>query len=451
MRGRNKRRAKYNYIQKKKRDFKSGLKKKNRKGKKYSVTNYVKELKEKVEYQNTTIFFLEEEKFFIKKEKKLDKKIIIKMPHTFSLIENPDEVFRVLSEILSYKNWDEKYIYFDYSETKILELGAVSLKNKICLDMKKIGFSFSGNFPGISEEYNSCEIPKGYEEAIEIFIFSGLYSVLGLNPNDFFESKGHPLILKMMSGGEKRNRLFERIVPGRIEHKISTYFNDALRISCNKELTREGERYFDKIIGEVLDNCKQHCGSHEEYYCAGHHYQIEKNLGKFQLSLFNFGQTIAHGLKHPKSISKDVKSRIEELLKIHTSKFFGLFKGDWDEEALLTLYALQNKVSRAYIKGITRGTGTVRMLQAFQTLGDSYKTDCNPIMSIISGNTQIIIDNSELCKLVNKQITFNTSQTLEEPPSKKYVRKINHFFPGTIIDIIIYLDEKWLNKDEFNN
>lgn len=454
MRGRNKRRAKYNYILKKRKDIKKGLKKIKRYNKVYKKTTYVEEIKENFRYKNTTIYFLEKENFFKKKEKpeKKGKDIIITMPSKFSLIENPDEVFAILAEILSYKDYDNKSIYFDYSKTKILELGAVSLKNKICLDLRNEGFTFSGNFPGRKADYIGDNIPDGYQEATEIFIFSGLYNILGLDPKKDFDYEGEPVNLKMMSGGNKRNTLFEKIKLGEIEHSISEYLNNALKISCSRELTAEGTRYFDKIIGEVLDNCHQHCGEHEEYYCAGHHYQIEKRLGKFQLSLFNFGQTIAHGLEHPKNILDEIKVRIEELINLHSKKFFGFMNTDWDREALLTLYALQNKVSRAYKDGINRGTGTIRMLQAFQALGDSYNSECNPTMSIISGSTQILIDNSDICKLSNnKQITFNDKQTLEIPPSSKHVKKIKNFFPGTIISIVIYLDEKWLDEKEANS
>ena len=66
-------------------------------------------------------------------------------------------------------------------------------------------------------------------------------------------------------------------------------------------------------------------------------------------------------------------------------------------------------------------------------------------MTIISGNSQIIINNDdEICKIENKQISFNKEKSLDYKPDERYVKKLERYFPGTIISLNIFLDRNWL-------
>ena len=399
-------------------------------------------------FSSKTLKFLYDKNFYKKPSKNECKKIKIIMPEDFSLIENPDKVFSILHEIVgNIKTKKLKEIAFDYSRVTTLDLGAVLLKNIICLNLEKEGVVISANFPGANDPDTAGNVKEKYKEAIQMIMFSGLFKSLGLNPKDYCSYSGEPLTLPLMGGGKTNIGIScKKIELGKVENDITENFNKALRQSAKKELNENGSRIFDSIIGEVIANCQEHSGIFNQYFCSSHYTQIDKNIGKYELSIFNLGQTIAEGIETSESLPLEVKERMNKLIEIHTqNSFFGKTQ-EWDREALLTLYSLQNKVSRKFKVGKKRGTGTVKMLQSFQSVGGSDHRAYEPKMTIISGNTQIIIDSHEICKLSEKQITFNREKTLEEKPNKKYVKKIKTHFPGTMISLSIYLDKKWLDK-----
>lgn len=406
------------------------------------------EVKSSMKKFSNTLNFLYQKNFFDSKIK-FDTKIAkIVIPEKFSLTDNPDKVFSILKKITGYiKLSSIEEIEFDYSKVIHLDLGAILLKNVICLNALKKGITFSGNFPGKNDLDENGKIKEKYKEAIEIFMFSGLFKSFDLNPDDYCNFSGEPLTLPFKGAGKNPVGIkCKTIKLGKIENDITEYFNKALRAAANRELNEDGERFFDKIIGEVIANCQEHTGEFNQYFCLGHYTGINEELGRYQLSIFNFGQTIAEGIKNSKTLPEEVQNRMAELVKIHSRKKYLVGPSEWDEESLTTLYSLQNKVSRKFQKGKKRGTGTIRMLQAFQEVGGCSHEKYKPEMTIISGSTQIIVDNSEICKLNKKQISFNKENTLEIRPDKNYVKKIKSFFPGTVISLNIFLDKKWLDN-----
>lgn len=423
-------------------------KNKKKKNKKYIEKVNINEFKEKLQKFSNTLFFLKNKNFYNPSLEKSQSQIKVKMPKIFSIIEDPEGVFSILKKVLDASGDLTEKIDFDYSKVEKLDLGAVLLKNIICLCLHKKGIDFSGNFPGVNDYDSEGKIKEKYKEAIEIMIYSGIFKVLDLDPEKYIGKRKRPLTLELKGSGKNYiNIPCKKIKLGRIEDEITQYFNNALRNSVGKELNENGVRIFDKIIGEVIANCEEHSGEFNQYFCSGHYTQLTNELGRYQLTMFNFGQTIAEGLKKSENIPPKIKERIDELIKIHTEKKF-FFEKKWDEESLLTLYSLQNRVSRMYNEKKRRGTGTIRMLNSFQEVGGCSDKKNIPKMTIISGKTQIIIDNSKICKLNAKKITFNKSKKLEDPPSLEHVKKIETYFPGTIISLNIYLDKDWIEKKQ---
>ncbi|WP_319201889.1 hypothetical protein [uncultured Ilyobacter sp.] len=391
-----------------------------------------------------TLSFLKNKEFFDdkftfveKSEERGKTSVNIIIPKFFSIIKNPDEVFNVLKKLVGiYREKNIKEISFDYSKCNELELGAVLLKNVICLNLKKQGITMSGN------------VPKGDSSTIGMFIFSGLYNVLGLDPHKMLKKyDNEPLRLPLFGGGKDFPDICcKKMESGITETRITTYFNNCLK-KFGMSLKEEGERIFDNIISEVMTNCKEHSGEFNQYFCLGYldgFKYSDRYVGKYHFSIFNFGQSIAEGLEES-TLPEKTKIKIDELIKIHSKK--KLFSPTWDRESLLTLYSLQNRVSRVYDQKSTRGTGTVKFLKAFREVGGTIIDGLIPEMSIISGKTQILIDNSDICSLSpKKQVAFNKTNDLELPPDIRYVKKIDTYFPGTIITMSVYLDKEWVEK-----
>ncbi|WP_294066186.1 hypothetical protein [uncultured Fusobacterium sp.] len=427
------------------------IKKKNKfkkREKNYIIKIDISELKNKISNFSEVLNFLKQEKFYSNDFKFGQKDVIIKLPRIFSLIENPDKVFQILKQLIECFVKGIKNIEFDYSEVEELEIGAVALKNIICLNLDKQDFVLSGNFPGCKDLDENNLIKNKYKKALEILIYSGLFKILGFEPKRYVEIVGNsePLTLPLMGGGKNLpNIKCKSIKLGKIEHQITEYFNNALIKTVDKKLNEKGLRIFDKIIGEVIANCQEHSGEFNQYFCSGHFVQIDRNIGNYQLTIFNFGQSIATGLRMSKHLPEDVNIKMQNLIKLHTKKrWFSC--NNWNEETLLTLFSLQDRVSRVFDPKKQRGTGTIRMLKAFQDVGGCYIEGQDPKMTIISGQAQILVDNSEICQLKDKKITFNVEKSLKVKPDENYVKKINHCFPGTIITLNIFLDKKWLEN-----
>ncbi|WP_335938060.1 hypothetical protein [Fusobacterium polymorphum] len=413
-----------------------------RKKKKYIPKIIIEEIKEKIKKNSEMLNFLLEKNFYSNDNIK-NEIITIEIPEIFSLIKKPDKVFEILQKIINAFKKGVKEIEFDYSKNIELEIGAVSLKNVICLDILRQGVTIGGNFPGYNDLDDDGAIKEKYNQSFELLVFSGLFKKLRMNEKDFIKSQNYykPLTLPLIGGGKTPIMISCKTFPlGKIEHEITKYFNKALQ-NINKELNENGERLFDKIIGEVIANCQEHSGEFNQYFCSGHYSKINANIGNYQLTIFNFGQSIAEGFKNS-IIPPKVKERMDELLNKHIS-YFKIFS-NWDENALLTLFSLQDRVSRLYDDRKTRGTGTVRFLEAFQNVGGCSCEYCST-MTIISGNSQIIINNDdEICKIENKQISFNKEKSLDYKPDERYVKKLERYFPGTIISLNIFLDRNWL-------
>ena len=127
---------------------------------------------------------------------------------------------------------------------------------------------------------------------------------------------------------------------------------------------------------------------------------------------------------------------------------------------LYTLFALQEGVSRLKNNSVEgnrrRGLGTVYLIQNFQQIGKTHDNK-NPLMTITSGNTHIKFDGSYKLrqKEFNKSeigggkrriIAFNEDNDIFQPPDSKFVRRLNTFFPGTIISMKFFFDGEYLTQ-----
>lgn len=127
------------------------------------------------------------------------------------------------------------------------------------------------------------------------------------------------------------------------------------------------------------------------------------------------------------------------------------FKTVKSEETLYALFSLQQRVSRIISKNAVRGNGTVTfidsVLKLFNTTNQNYKS----IFSITSGKASILFDGKYVLKeqvfgenYSNKIIAFNDENDLSKEPDSRYVRTLNNSFPGTVISMDLYIDNKYL-------
>lgn len=382
------------------------------------------------EYTSNKVVALLENKKFSEAMPKKGKKAIIRIPEIFSFSENVDETIKVLKNIY-YCSMHPKIqeLKLDYSKCKKLSLGASCVTDIIALNTLKYRermnnpLHLKGTYPDMKEE------------AFEIFVISGLVKHLKIVNVENKNVKS----LDIITNGEQSY----------IGEAIIKYYDDCLKTK-GYSLSPIGKSKLSQMITEVIDNVGEHAGELASWYTQGH-YTIgtESNPGKFRLVLFNFGDTIYEGLKRNSS-SNYTKKILNNATRKHKKK--NLFGTSWNEEVLWNLFSLQYKISRCnYTDKNDRGVGTIDLIESFLGLGQTIE-DIKPIMSIVSGKSNILFDGTYQISSLSKKgynvptIAFNKENNLFQKQDERYVKALKNSFPGTIIDMEFYIDRKHLDR-----
>jgi hypothetical protein len=364
------------------------------------------------------------------------------VPDVFSLLDAPEPTMKFLNDLLSFSGTNlYKHISFQAKQCRMIGLDALVAMSVFVLRAKRR-----------RRDENRLTVSGTWPEDLSMkvmFKASGMPHHLGLP-----ESKLTPEQEKMVhrcelySGlsakgyyalGRQRNEATEQ---------VRKYFDRCLN-TVGFTLTRGGKNRIDKLMSEVIGNAEEHGGP---WYTIGHWQLGEKDVGRrygvCQIALFNFGNTIYESFLADEA-SPTIVEQLRTLSDVHVQKgWFEKLRGSWDEETLWTLYAIQERVSR--YSGLpgheTRGNGTRDIVDFFLELG-SPGTMC-----IVSGHSYILFDGSHHFHEIQrgedqlKIITFNESGSLDDPPERKYVRRLAHPFPGTMVSIRLTLDEHYLTR-----
>lgn len=405
-------------------------------------------------YDNNCLNFLYKKKFSLAYAFDLSTdKIELFIPLKFSLLENPDVVLEFCKKVLDLRFSNRKQITINFSKCIDLDVGALSILNTFLLHLrdeansKEKNITFKTTFTGKID--------------LDILIYKvGIITLLKLENfpekiKEYIEklkleinNKNIKTLPLLAGGGTTIEFLRELIIKKRTAKYISDnskfgtevvkFVNECLE-TVGYILNLKGNRNFKGMIGELATNSLEHLGEEMcQLYCTGY-YIIDKNTeGEGSIVFFNFGNTIYESLLHDST--EDIKIKLSRLSRLHC------FDDCFTEENLWTLAALQPKISRKYDKKINneRGTGTIKLLEGFK----NFSSDKEKMMTIISGKTQILFDNSKISSYNegDKRIALNEENSLEIRPSSKYLKNLKHSFPGTIIYIQFSLSEEYLKK-----
>lgn len=397
--------------------------------------------------------FINKSKFYIRRKVKntFENNAFIKIPEIFSLIENPTEVIQLYQTIFNISKKKYKGIFFDHSECKVIDIAASTVMDIFIMNLddyyKKRDISL--NYYG--------RLPQDTKNKIILFA-SGIVKHLEATDKNIereigkLTESGQIKLLELINGGQssKTLRVKKTNVSGFAADQLSNYFRECLETQ-GWSITPEGVDYICQLVGETINNSELHSGEFCQWFTLGHYSQDkDTDHGECQIVLFNFGQTIYEGLKKS-MLSEELRRSLQYLSDMHTQKGFFNVK-IWDEETLWTLYSLQDGVSRFTSDDEPdRGTGTVKLIDAFQKIGGtSYGK--SPQMSIISGHACIyfdgkyILQNVQVGKEFRQRIAFNEQNDLELPPDPNYVKRLDYYFPGTVISMKFYLDSKFISQ-----
>lgn len=385
-------------------------------------------------------------KISAQKKKKINKKMVIyvNVPDHFCFFSNPNETLEFLRDLaLSFRKENYRKLMINHSRCEEIDLGASLVMDVLMMEalqewkINKLKRTFEGVFP---ENAHMKDILCG----------TGLIKNLGL-------SKKYPIVKERIDKFKyfpltigKRNDVVsatESPQKDKATESIVNYFNTCFNV-IDKKLTLQGRNYVTRMIGEVLDNVEQHNPGHHWYISSYLDQTLADDIAECRVAIVNFGKSIYETMNEDPS--EELRERVGRLLKIHTAK--KLLSKTWDEEQLWTLYALQQGVSRfsGKIGGEDRGTGTVNMINFFQSLCGSSDEKLEPQMTLISGNTMIKFDKKYKMKEESidgelfKVIAFNETNSLESEPNKDNVIKLKKYFPGTILSMKFYFDKKYI-------
>lgn len=218
-----------------------------------------------------------------------------------------------------------------------------------------------------------------------------------------------------------------------------------LRAKLNKDVADE----LKMCLGEILDNAQEHCHRTSPTWYVRSYLNTNEDCERyFELMVMNIGASISETFQMLNDGSL-AKQDAMNYANAH-SKIFHI-------EELITVAALQGNVSSKKDEEVTRGQGTVRLIETFENISKAYarlrgegkaSKKNKPIMNIISGSSVIRFDGRYHSHKIEHSdgsedvyITFNNENSLQLAPDRSSVIRMSKaYFPGVMINIRIPLN-----------
>lgn len=280
-----------------------------------------------------------------------------------------------------------------------------------------------------------------------------LHSLNFYKYDDFKDEDGEVLPFELIRGKNRGN--YQENTKGKAVAQIVEFINNSL-LPVNKSLTYDGLNIIESLISEILNNAEDHSHNNCEWYANGiafHENVKNEDVVELNLVIMNFGDTMYQGFEGTKVLNKDNYSKVDKKYNQHRL----LFKGHnrFERESLFMLYMLNEGISRLKYEDDSRGNGTMQFLDAFSQIGSfgNKNPDFIPRLNIISGHTVLSCDNKVAPYAEGKhlKLSLNKEKDLTLLPDTEYLKFYNEFFPGTIIECRIFLNEKFFDEILNNN
>jgi len=366
------------------------------------------------------------------------KKTMVNIPHNFCLIEYPEEALKAIkNSCLYYLDKKTKFVTINHTRSKNFNLTAEVLlaiaiqKSQQYIRLKGHKTRLNGVFPDNDDHRQLIN---------EIGVVSEIKA--RATPKTPYSREKQQLFTRNSVNFQKPSAS-SKDEKSEASTSFANHVNECVK-DLGLKLSTDAYQHLMKCVSEVIDNVERHSSAlPNDYIWHMRGYLNNHSENKhFEISIFNFGMTIAEtftNLPEESYAHHSVKSYVDN------------FKSSVDPEVLYTIAALQHRVScKNETDSDTNGQGTIVLIQFFEALYDAFvekrwQTD-RPKMSIVSGSTHILFDGSYRLKDIEKDkgdtdnerfvIAFNERNDLKLPPDRKYVRSMHEcFFPGVAISI----------------
>lgn len=400
-------------------------------------------------YKSKLFLFLVEKKFIIGTE---DSSTKIKIGTRFSLDSDYAETIEKIRDIV-YSMWINagSTIEIDFSDCNFVDQSALFL-------LQILRFEFQEEFENLSRRLTVLDprIKVSFIESkdsnvnLHLFLCGLISTVILKNSIEPIESLGY---LK----GSRQQKAYLENKKGLNASKIVNYINRCL-IRNGFELNSTGMSDITNLIGEILNNAEDHSPFNTYYVTANYHHENDNDsdtltVGELNLSFLNFGFSIYEGLEDNKTqntqVYKFLNDGYNSVITQNTS---------FSKENLFTLYALQDGISRLKFEDQSRGTGTMKFIRCFFSIGDYQdpQGEKNPHLSILSGKTRLVCDKQHEPFLKSNKyfVSLNKEKNLLLPPERSHLKDLQYAFPGTMLSVKVFLNNEHIKKkfvDHGNN
>ena len=379
---------------------------------------------------------------------------VITIPKVFSLIKNPNDVLDILYTVVAVSSKEPRFLVFDHRPCTDMDLGASVVLDVIMLNLMqewkaKGKYHLSGHYP-LNRRVRDIFQCMGMTKHLQIAEPAPEVEA-GFLKFNLFRGRGQP-----------KDRLIGPSDQERAATKLTEYLNDCFEAAADYAFSVEGQRQVLQWAGELITNAEEHSEQAEWYAIAFMHPLLSGKpddpnsniVGECQLAIFNFGSSVHESLSCLET-PEEMRRQITAMVEKHAGRRFFLTPG-YSEGDLWTLYALQDGISRfASAPGaLDRGKGTVRMIQAFQALGDTLDKDLEPEMTLISGTSCIHFTKRYQMRPAQFEggtrqiIAFNDANSLDERPDPKHVHSLSGKFPGTLLTFRFFIDKRYLDQQK---
>lgn len=407
----------------------------------------------RIKYENKVIAnfksklfeFLVENRFINGDEEILTK---IPIPHKFCLDEYYDETIETIAQI-AISIWENigKDFIIDFSKCVYVGQSALFLLQILRLELQS-DFNDLNKRLSVLNSKIDIKIIKSINRTVNLNLLLCGY----FNDGDEFELEEGVTPINSLGylKGQKQQKSYLENKKGINATKIVDYLNECL-IRNSFELSETGVNDITGMIGEILSNAEDH-SPFSSYYVTANYTQINdsiENVGLLNLSFLNFGYSIYEGFLETKDVNFTLFNELQKGCEILQ------MSSPFSEENLFTLFALQDGVSRLKFKDESRGTGTMKFINCFFSFGDYQNTNKqqSPILSILSGNTQLICDNKYKPFIDDNKcyVSLNDHNDLSLPPNKSHLKNLKYKFPGTLLSVRAFLNKEHISNKISNN
>lgn len=367
----------------------------------------------------------------------------VEVPEVFSFYHNFDECIDFFRVLISLFIKGEGHIILDFTKC-----------NKVCISTLTLIQILYDEFLLSQERYKQIHRSKNYRKIKVIPSYRDmkvkkfLHVLNYYEYDDFKDEDGEVLPLALIKG--KYRNSYQENTKAKAIQQIVDFINSSFE-PVNKCLSPDGLNTIQSLVSEILNNAEDHSYKNCEWYVMGIAFSEEllgEKVVELNLTIINFGDSMYEGFENTKDLNKENYSRVDEKYRYHAHLFTPKLR--FERESLFMLYMLNEGISRLKYTDSSRGNGTMQFLQAFTTLGSFGIKDenFNSLLNVVSGHTLLSCDNKVGPYMEDNhlKLSLNEEKKLSLLPNSQYLKYYKGFFPGTIIECKIYLNEQFFDE-----